>query len=81
MRKRRWTFRISPLFFVLLSVPVFSEEAENRNGQPITVRQLARLLEPLGIRPKQLRMGEANIRGSRRGLDYLFAIWLLGDLL
>jgi hypothetical protein len=36
---------------------------EWRNGQPITVRQLARLLEPLGIRPKQLRMGEANIRG------------------
>jgi hypothetical protein len=36
---------------------------EWRNGQPITVRPLARLLEPLGIRPKQLRMGEANIRG------------------
>jgi hypothetical protein len=36
---------------------------EWRNGQPITVRQLARLLEPLGIRPKQLRMGDANIRG------------------
>jgi putative DNA primase/helicase len=36
---------------------------EWRNGLPITVRQLARLLEPLGIRPKQLRMGEANIRG------------------
>jgi hypothetical protein len=36
---------------------------EWRNGQPITVRQLARLLEPLGIRPKQLRMGEANVRG------------------
>ncbi len=36
---------------------------EWRNGQPITVRQLARLLEPLGIRPKQLRMEEANIRG------------------
>ncbi len=36
---------------------------EWRNGQPITVRQLARLLEPLGIRPKQLRMGESNIRG------------------
>ena len=36
---------------------------EWRNGQPITVRQLARLLEPLGIRPKQLRMGDANVRG------------------
>jgi hypothetical protein len=36
---------------------------ELRNGQPITVRQLARLLEPLGIRPKQLRMGDANVRG------------------
>jgi hypothetical protein len=36
---------------------------EWRNGQPITVRQLARLLEPLGIRPRQLRMGETNIRG------------------
>lgn len=36
---------------------------EWRNGQPITVRQLARLLEPLGVRPKQLRMGEANVRG------------------
>jgi hypothetical protein len=36
---------------------------EWRNGQPITVRQLARSPEPLGIRPKQLRMGEANIRG------------------
>jgi len=36
---------------------------EWRNGQPITVRQLARLLEPLGIRPKQLRMGEVNVRG------------------
>jgi hypothetical protein len=33
------------------------------NGQPITVRQLARLLDPLGIRPKQLRMGDANVRG------------------
>jgi putative DNA primase/helicase len=36
---------------------------EWHNGQPITVRQLARLLEPLGIRPKQLRSGEANVRG------------------
>jgi hypothetical protein len=36
---------------------------EWRKGQAITVRQLARLLEPLGIRPKQLRMGEANVRG------------------
>lgn len=36
---------------------------EWRNGKPITVRQLARLLEPLGIRPKQLRMGEVNVRG------------------
>lgn len=36
---------------------------EWRNGQPITVRQLARLLEPLGIRPKQLRMGDSNVRG------------------
>jgi hypothetical protein len=36
---------------------------EWRSGQPITVRQLARLLEPLGIRPKQLRMGEVNARG------------------
>jgi len=36
---------------------------EWRNGKPITVRQLARLLEPLGIRPKQLRMGEVKVRG------------------
>ena len=36
---------------------------EFRDGKPITVRQLARLLEPLGIHPKQLRMGDSNIRG------------------
>jgi len=27
------------------------------------VRQLAHLLEPLRIRPKQLRVGESNVRG------------------
>jgi putative DNA primase/helicase len=36
---------------------------EWRDGRPITVRQLARMLEPLDIRPKQLRMGDVNIRG------------------
>ena len=36
---------------------------EWRNGQPITTRQLARLLEPLGIRPRQLKMDKINIRG------------------
>jgi putative DNA primase/helicase len=43
---------------------------EWRDGKPITVRQLARMLEPLGIRPKQLRMGDANIRGYELG-DFL----------
>jgi putative DNA primase/helicase len=33
------------------------------NGQPITVRQLARLLEPLDIRPRQFRTGETIVRG------------------
>jgi putative DNA primase/helicase len=37
--------------------------SEWRDGKPITVRQLARMLEPLEIRPRQLRMGEANVRG------------------
>lgn len=36
---------------------------EWRNGQPITARQLARLLEPLGIRPRQLKMDRINTRG------------------
>jgi putative DNA primase/helicase len=36
---------------------------ELRDGKPITACQLARLLEPLGIRPKQLKMDKANIRG------------------
>ena len=37
--------------------------AEWKDGKPITPRQLARMLEPLAIKPKQLRMGEMNIRG------------------
>ena len=36
---------------------------EWRDGKPMTVRQLARMLEPLAIRPKQLRMGDVNVRG------------------
>ena len=36
---------------------------EWRNGQPITARQLARMLEPLGIRPRQMKMDKINIRG------------------
>jgi len=36
---------------------------EWKDGKPITVRQLARMLEPLDIRPKQLKMDKANVRG------------------
>jgi len=36
---------------------------EWREGKPITVHQLARALEPLDIKPKQLKMGRLNIRG------------------
>ena len=36
---------------------------EFRDGKPITVRQLARLLEPLDIRPRQFKMDKAVIRG------------------
>ena len=36
---------------------------EFRDGKPITVRQLARLLEPLDIRPRQFKIDKANIRG------------------
>jgi len=36
---------------------------EWKDGKPMTVRQLAQMLEPLAIRPKQLRMGEMNVRG------------------
>jgi len=36
---------------------------EFRDGKPITVRQLARLLEPLDIRPRQFKMDKVNIRG------------------
>ena len=33
------------------------------NGQPITMRQLARMLEPFGIKPKQMKLGKINTRG------------------
>jgi putative DNA primase/helicase len=36
---------------------------ELRDGKPITARQLARLLEPLEIRPRQYRAGETIVRG------------------
>jgi hypothetical protein len=36
---------------------------EWKNGKPITPRQLARLLKPFGIEPRQVRMGSANVRG------------------
>ena len=36
---------------------------EWKDGQPITVRQLARMLEPLGIRPRQFRTSSAILRG------------------
>jgi len=36
---------------------------EWKDGKPITARQLARMLEPLDIRPKQLKMDKTNIRG------------------
>lgn len=37
-----------------------------RAQKPITPRQLARLLEPFRIRPKQARQGESNFRGYDR---------------
>ena len=36
---------------------------ELRDGQPITARQLARLLEPLGIGPRQFRLNGEIVRG------------------
>lgn len=39
------------------------EWSEWRDGKPITVHQLARMLEPLDIRPKQLKIDKTNIRG------------------
>ena len=36
---------------------------ELRDGKPITACQLARLLEPLCIRPRQMKMDMTNIRG------------------
>lgn len=36
---------------------------EWRDGKPITPRQLARLLEPFGMRPRQMKIGSDNVRG------------------
>ena len=36
------------------------------NGQPITVRQLARMLEPFGIKPRQMKLGKINTRGYEK---------------
>jgi hypothetical protein len=36
---------------------------EWKNGKPITPRQLARLLKPFGIEPRQTRNGSVNVRG------------------
>ena len=33
------------------------------HGQPITQRQVARLLNPLSIRPKQIRLGDKTLKG------------------
>ena len=39
---------------------------EWRAGKPLTQRQLARLLEPFGISPKQIWKGR-NLRGYEKG--------------
>lgn len=52
--------------------------SEWRKGKPITPRQLARLLAPLGIAPKSVRLGEKDIpRGyAREQLDDSFIRYL-----
>jgi putative DNA primase/helicase len=39
---------------------------EWRQGKPMTARQLAKLLEPFDIAPRQHRQGDANRRGYPR---------------
>ena len=39
---------------------------EWKHGKPITVRQLARLLNPFGIRPKTIRIEDATPKGYER---------------
>jgi putative DNA primase/helicase len=52
---------------------------ELRNGQPITVRQLARLLEPLGVGPRQFRITGEVARGYELGdFEDSFARYLPG---
>ncbi len=53
---------------------------EWRRGKPITVRQLARLLEPLYIRPRQVWIDGGNVQGYRREwFDTPFTIYLPSD--
>ncbi len=40
---------------------------EWRHGNPITTRQLARLMGPFGVKPKQLRKNDEKVRGYERG--------------
>lgn len=50
---------------------------EWRGGRPITPRQIAKLLKPFGIKPRQVRIGESNVQGYRRGdFDDAFARYL-----
>jgi hypothetical protein len=53
---------------------------EWKNQKPITTRQLAKLLEPFGIAPKQHRLGSANRRGYHvNQFQDVFERWLGGD--
>lgn len=46
---------------------------EWKAGKPLTVRQLARLLQPFGIRPRQIRIGDETRKGYRlQDLDDAF---------
>jgi putative DNA primase/helicase len=38
---------------------------EWKGGKPLTVRQLAKLLEPFGIKPRQIRLGNKSRKGYR----------------
>jgi putative DNA primase/helicase len=51
--------------------------AEWRKDKPLTAVQLARLLRPFGIRPKQVRIGETSMKGyERTAFEDAFARYL-----